>query len=687
MNNNDLLNAKGLNTNPLTGKPYSDEYKTLAKFWSKLPAYDHAREIIQILKENQVTLVRSSTGSGKTLLIPKFMLHVYDYKGKIAVTLPKQIITKSAAEFSARISDIKVGQEIGYRYKGVNISSDKTRLLYATDGTIISMLFKDPKLSEFDAVIMDEIHERSTQIDFLIYLLRNTLQMRPEFKLILMSATVDEKLFESYFYNFKFKTIYLAGEPTFPIDDIYLDRSISDKDYLEYGYDIIKKIDSTTTEGDILFFVTSVSETLKVCDDVRSEISDNFCVQVFAGMNVDQQELAQEKDKYKTVTGKKRKIVVSTNVAESSLTIKGIKYVIDCGYELSSYYDPQLRAKVLDKQLISRSSAIQRRGRTGRTGPGVCYHLYTKDDFENRMPEYPEPEIRTSNIYDECLRFLHLPDVRDVAHLLDILSNFIEPPREVYIRSAITQLMQLGLVQREVITPLGDLVAELRMDPMQGVAIALGYKLKCAREVAAIFSVIDASKSSIGELFNKPSTLKDINPGALRKINDRYTNAKKKLLNRYGDHLSILKIFILYTKYRKKDNKQALEEWCYKHFLKRSVLDKSYKYYQKVRNHIRNVMSKFDLSSILSVETSELEKLKLEYKIMISIAYGFRLNIANLGSTKYRINRDSFMYYTDLQNMKDYIVYDELFSSSGRIEFNIVSRFPSNIHRTLDNII
>ena len=549
------------------------------------------------------------------------------------------------------------------------------------------MLLKDPQLSDYDIIIIDEVHERKVQIDYLLYLTRNALKLRPELKLILMSATVDDKLYESYFTGFKYKLIRLEGAKHYPIESIFLDKSISDKEYINYGYDIIKKIDNETNEGDILFFVTSINETQTVCDQVRKNLSQDFCVEVFAGMKSEQQDLAQDKDKYKELTGKKRKIVVATNVAESSLTIAGIKYVINSGYELSSYYDPILRAKVLEKKLISQAQATQRCGRTGRTGPGICYHLYTKDDFENRMAKFPEPAIRTSNIYEECLRFLYLPNVRETNKLLDILSNFIEPPKELYIRSAITQLMQLGLVRNDKITDLGDIVAKLQMDPMQGISVVLGYKLKCARELLAIFSVIDAAKRSIGELFNKPSTLKNIEPNALKKINDKYKKARKDLLNIYGDHLSILKIFIQYVEYLGKKNKQKLDEWCYKHFLKKSVLDKSYKYYQKIKNQVRKTLSNLNLDQVLEINTDEIGKLKLEYKILICILYGFRLNLSHTRSTKYKINRDSFMNDIELSKKGEYIVYDELFSNSGKIEFNIVSKVSKNILKYLNGII
>src|SRR3990172_3963293 len=180
-----ILDPDGDKLNPLNNKPYSNTYKELAKIWSKFPTYKRNKEIIDAIKSNQVLLITAETGSVKTVLIPKFALHVLNYgkdDKKIAVTLPKQMIAKSAAEFAATTLDIKLGEEVGYQYRGSpsESKSQNTKLLYATDGTIVARLNNDPELKDFDIVIIDEAHERKVQIDFLIYLLRETLKLRPD---------------------------------------------------------------------------------------------------------------------------------------------------------------------------------------------------------------------------------------------------------------------------------------------------------------------------------------------------------------------------------------------------------------------------------------------------------------------------------------------------------------------------
>ena len=412
-----ILDPEGKNNNPLTGKPYSDEYKKLARVWSTFPAYKKALEIIADVIKYQVILIVADTGSGKTVLAPKFVLHAFNYDGRVAITFPKQIIAKSSAEFAAKTLDVEVGKEVGYQYKGSprDSKSTDTKLLYATDGTIVARLLKDPELKDFDAVIVDEAHERKVQIDFLLYLLRETLKKRPLFRVVIMSATINADLFESYFSKFSFKKIDISGERTYPIQSIFLKSPVRYQEALDEGFKILVTTihnDDVSKTGahDILFFVTSSSEAFEMCRKLQEELgkknikltqNDNvFCVEVFAGMNPDNQKLAQDRDLYKTKGNYGRKVVIATNVAESSLTIDGIKFVIDSGFELKSSYDPDHRARRLDRKLITNAQAKQRMGRAGRTEPGVCYHLYTKNDFDNLM------EIVNERNFDKLLLLL-----------------------------------------------------------------------------------------------------------------------------------------------------------------------------------------------------------------------------------------------------------------------------------------
>ncbi|ARF09185.1 HrpA-like RNA helicase [Catovirus CTV1] len=682
-----ILDPLGENLNPLTNKPFSDTYKELSQKWSKLPAYQKADEIINSINKNQVVLIISSTGSGKTVLVPKLILHTLNYEGKVAVTLPKQITTKSAAEYSAKTLDVNLGEEVGYQYKGseATMKSDKNKLLYATDGTIVSRLLKDPYLRDFDSVCIDEAHERKVQIDFMLYLLKNTLRLRPEFKLVIMSATINEKIFESYFSTFKFETIDVGGERNYPIESIFLKTPIGPKEYLLKGYEIIKTILSTDDlknpgAHDIIYFITSVSEAMDICQLINKNNLDIFCVEVYSGMDPEQEQLALDIDKYKTKSGKGRKLIMATGVAESSMTFPGIKYVIDSGYELFGSYDPKIDAKVLEKRLITLAQARQRMGRAGRTESGICYHLYTKDDFENRMEKFPEPNIRTSNIYQECLKLISYPNVNTISELINVLSQFIEPPREEYIISAIQQLQNLKLVDNVQVTERGRIIAEMQMDPRMGLAVYYGKRLNCSNEIIAILATIESSKNNLSEIFRFPSDIiEDVeeNKKRLDNLKNKFNDSQEKLKNKYGDHMVIYKIINEYSNYKRNNDEDKINDMIYKYFLNKKTLEKAYMYYQKYRRNLRSL--KFDLIK------DKIDEYDLIYRTLGTIAYAYNDHMGYLHNDSYQTkltskikpNRNSFINMET--KLPKQIYYHELFNNNGRIEMNIVSKATDKI--------
>ena len=682
MNNIGILDPDGINNNPLTNEPYSDNYKILSEKWRELPAYGKSKEIISSIKNNQVILITSGTGSGKTVLLPKFCLHVLDYNGKIAITLPKQIITKSSAEYAAKTLDVKLGTVVGYQYKGSDkrAKSSDTKLLYATDGTIVARLLKDPLLNDFDAVIIDEAHERKVQIDFLLYLLKDVIKNRPDFKLIIMSATININIFKTYFKKFKFKHLDVGSKPNYPIKSYFLKKNISEQDYLEKGFEIINKIikeDDLAKEGshDILFFVTSVAETIKICDLLDDEKYNNeYCVEVYSGIDKEKQIIVQDKSLYKEKTGKGRKIIIATNVAESSLTIDGIKYVIDSGLELSSFYNPVLECRVLKKQLITSAQAKQRMGRAGRTEPGICYHLYTQETFEKDMNAFPEPDIKTSDLYEEFLRLLNVDSIHDTDTLIKVLNDFIEPPLKQYIKSSINKLEKMELVKNKKMTSLGKMVVDLGVPPMDALTMYAAFHLNCIREVVIIISMIHACKGTMTELFNLPINIinKD-NKKQLEYLNKKFDKTKSIFNNKYGDHISLLKIYKTYL--IKKENDQKLQDWLYKFFLKKSIFKKCHVAYKKTMNSYRRYFTnipKIDIDDLMEYDTS--------YRILTCFMFGYKVNngiIKNnkVSSTKVnniKLNRYSFL---NLTNKSKVLIYYELFQSED-ISMNIISSIP-----------
>ncbi len=703
--NNDkigILDPLGINNNPLTDKPYSDEYKELAKKWSNFPVYKDINNVVRIIKDSQVVIVLSSTGSGKTVIIPKVMLHVLNYTGHVAITLPKQMIAKTSAEFAAKTLDVELGKEVGYQFRGSEKSSksDKTRLLYATDGTIVARLMTNPKLSDFDAVIIDEAHERKVQIDFLLYLLRETLRLRPEFRLVIMSATINEKIFTDYFSEFKQEVINVQGERLYPIESIYLTKEIDPKDYLATGYNIIKKIiTENKVKGDILFFVSSVSETETVCKriEAKKEILNNYCIEVHAKITERKKAIAVDKSEYKTLGNYNRKIIIATNVAESSLTIDGIECVIDCGFELMNTYDPQYRAKRLNKVRITQAQVKQRMGRAGRTGAGICYHLYTEKEYNN-MKQFPEPAIRINNIFDECLRLLYFPRVQTTEKLIELLVNFIEPPREEYIQAAITELYELQLIDKTQITALGKATIDLGGSNIKAaIGILASYPFNMHDRIIKIDAMINAIQNDITKLFIPldviiPDLMETMNTERTQRKKKEYYESKDKLKNKYGDHLALLNIF---DKYDNKGEK-ARSDWCYKHYIKQNVMDNALKQYIKLKGNSTRNLRNIDMKTLSINFAPEVETLPEDIKILFFVLYGYRNQLAYSVNDNYltpytknsdikiSINKETLMSGKLVHQM---ILYHELFMSDDKAELTIVSKIPDQIKKFKDLIL
>lgn len=713
MENKGILDPEGNNNNPLTDKEYSQDYKDLAKIWSKFPAYKEANKYISYIKDNQVILVQSSTGSGKTVLFPKYALHALDYDGKIAITLPKQIIAKSAAEFAAKTLDVEIGKDVGYQYKGSDkrAKSNDNKLLYATDGTLVARLLNDPELKDFNMVIVDEAHERKIQIDFLLYLLKNTLRLRKDFKVIIMSATINANLFQEYFSEFKYKGIKIDSERLHPIESIFLTKPISERQFISKGIEIILDILKTTDDGDIMFFVTSSNEARDVCKKVTTNIYNNkkkynnitckdgiYCVEVYSGMTSKNQQLAQEKSLYKSEGDYCRKLVIATNVAESSLTIDGIKYVVESGYELKSSYDAKFRARRLDRVMISHAQASQRMGRAGRTAPGICYHMYTKNEFENIMEKFPDPDIRTSDITEECLRLLNLESIGTTDKLLNVLTQFIEPPREIYIKLALKALNEQNMIKDGQVTELGKISNNLGGTLIASVAILMGKYYNCMREIIMIMSGLDASRSNFSGFFILPTTIvqqprdgdrrKYFNQ--LDKINKKFEEATNKLKHKSGDHLSILNILIKYREKRKSHEAQSQEikEWCRKNFLKQKILEKTLKYYQRSKgNMYRSLPKELDCEGIGILRDDKIKEMSLDKRILACLLYAYRYQIAfkknkDGFSTKYtdfmKIGMPSVSFLKKDQNV-NIVFYHELFISMGSSNINIISKVPTDM--------
>ncbi|AYV80143.1 MAG: HrpA-like RNA helicase [Gaeavirus sp.] len=525
-----IFDPMGININPLNDKPYSDTYKNLSQFWCNLPGYSMGKEIVTTIQNNSCTLIQSFTGSGKTVLVPKFALHVNNYKGQIIVTLPKKIITKKAAEFAAQTLDVELGEQVGYQFRGDNLKSKNTILLYSTDGSIISMLKSDQTLRKVDIIIIDEAHERKVQIDLLLYLIKNAIKLRIQkgiapLKLIIMSATINEQLFRNYYKDISYNYLFLSGKPNYPIKPIYLETPLDPKtkEYIIAGKKIINNIiqninNKKYAEGDILFFVCTISECEQTTTELLQTIKDSFIMALYSGFNQELEQYISNKDKYKDLNPKfKRRIFISTNVAESSLTIDGIVYVIDSGLEMGVKYDPKRQFNVMTKHMITKSQIAQRRGRAGRTRPGTCYHLYTPLQEEN-TPEFPDPEILREDLKNLCLTLMKLgQDINNanftISDTIQMFSEFIEPPLQSFITDGFQFAINNNLITNDILSELGQLTVKTRLDVQDALSLLYAFNINTETfmKVFNIICILSFIKHGINDFFYKDAPDKQKN--------------------------------------------------------------------------------------------------------------------------------------------------------------------------------
>ena len=512
---NDILYSKGDKNNFLTNLPYSDEFKELAKKWSILPVYNknNIEKFFKLLNINQVILLTSGTGSGKTVIIPKLLLkYIIDknISGKVAVTNPKILTTVSNAEYSAKTLDVVLGEEVGYKFKGSGKQaiSDKTRLVYLTDGLLLTMISHNNKyLIEYAGIIIDEAHERHIQIDLLLKLLKEIVLYRNDFKIIIMSATINAKVFSDYFNikDINYGEIDISGTSNYPIQQIWLEKSINIKEYLNFAVakcnDILNLVE-TEDHNDIIIFVPTQKDTVKGCSKITAN-RNLFCIEVFSKMSEHNRELAISKDLYKK-SGHNIKVIFATNVAESSITFDGLQYVIDTGLEVVNQFDSQYNMNIVNIDYTTQSQIIQRIGRTGRTAPGIAYHLYTKQIFDS-LDKYPKPSILIIDLTDYALSLINYTIT--INNFVKLTDDLITKPTKMQIDFIIHKLKFNKCLKinndNGVLSRVGINILKFKSTQLlSSLAIIMSYYLNCQDDIIIIMAIIEITENKLELLFS-----------------------------------------------------------------------------------------------------------------------------------------------------------------------------------------
>ena len=575
-----------------------------------LPIYTFRDDLLKAIGEYQVLIIVGETGSGKTTQIPQY-LHEAGYTKdglKVGCTQPRRVAAMSVAARVAEEMGVKVGNEVGYSIRFEDATSDKTILKYMTDGMLLREFLTEPDLGAYSALMIDEAHERTLHTDILFGLVKDIARFRPELKLLISSATMDAQKFAKYFDD---APIFNIPGRRYPVDIHYTPQP--EANYLAAAVTTIFQIHITQPKGDILVFLTGQEEIeaaeLNLQETARklgSKVPEMIICPIYANLPSELQSKI-----FEPTPPKARKVVLATNIAETSLTIDGIVYVIDPGFVKENVYNAKTGMESLVVTPCSRASANQRSGRAGRVAPGKCFRLYTKFAFHNELDDSTMPEIQRTNLNSVVLLLKSL----GINNLMEF--DFMDaPPAETLIR-ALENLYALGaLNDKGALTKLGRQMAEFPTDPMLARSILAADKQGCVEEVLSIIAMLGESAS----LFYRPKDKKMLADSARA----RFT------IKEGGDHFSLLNIWNQWV------DSDFSYVWARENFLQQRSLTRA----RDVRDQLAKLCDRVEVT-ITTVGAQDL------VPIQKSLTAGFFPNAARLqkGGDSYRTVKNSMTTY------------------------------------------
>ncbi|MFC6882457.1 ATP-dependent RNA helicase HrpA [Actinomadura yumaensis] len=458
---------------------------------AELPVSQKKDDILAAVRDHQVVIVAGETGSGKTTQIPKICLELgRGVRGSIGHTQPRRIAARTVADRIAEELGTELGEAVGYKVRFTDRSSDETLVKLMTDGILLAEIQTDRLLRQYDTLIIDEAHERSLNIDFLLGYVREILPRRPDLKVIITSATIDPERFSRHFGD---APIVEVSGRTYPVEVRY--RPVTDpedpaadpdRDQIQAILDAVDEL-ALEAPGDVLVFLSGEREIRDTADALTKHLQGRRGQQTEVLPLYARLSAAEQHRVFQAHRG--RRVVLATNVAETSLTVPGIKYVVDPGTARISRYSHRLKVQRLPIEAVSQASANQRKGRCGRVSEGICIRLYSEEDFESR-PEFTDPEILRTNLASVILQMTSL-GLGDIAAF-----PFVEPPDRRNVKAGVDLLHELGAIDpaeqdpRKRLTPLGRRLAQLPVDPRLGRMVLEAEKNGCVREVLVIAAAL-----------------------------------------------------------------------------------------------------------------------------------------------------------------------------------------------------
>jgi len=536
--------------------------KTMKEQRESLPIFPLREAFLQAVHDNQLLVVIGETGSGKTTQMTQYLAEAgYGTRGKIGCTQPRRVAAQSVAKRVSEEFGCQLGQEVGYVIRFEDCSSQETVIKYMTDGILLRECLLDPNLSAYSCIILDEAHERTIQTDVLFGLLKQTIKRRPELKVLITSATLEAEKFSKYFMN---SQLFIIPGRTFPVDIRYTKEP--EADYLDASLITVMQIHLSEPPGDILLFLTGQEEIDTACQilyermkALGSNVPELIILPVYSALPSEMQTKI-----FEPAPPGCRKVVIATNIAETSLTIDGIYYVIDPGFSKQKCFNPKNGMDSLVVSPISQAAARQRSGRAGRTGPGKCYRLYTESAYKNEMLPSSIPEIQRANLGNTVLN-LKAMGINDLLNF-----DFMDAPPVQTLVSAMEQLYSLGALDEEgLLTRLGRKMAEFPLDPPLSKMLIASVDLGCSDEILTIVAML-----SVQNVFYRPKEKQAL-----------ADQKKAKFFQPEGDHLTLLAV------YEGWKNSKFSNPWCFENFVQARSLRRA----QDVRKQLITIMDRYKL--------------------------------------------------------------------------------------------
>eukprot|EP00002_Diphylleia_rotans_P021254 TRINITY_DN413_c0_g1_i3.p1 TRINITY_DN413_c0_g1~~TRINITY_DN413_c0_g1_i3.p1 ORF type:complete len:663 (-),score=132.26 TRINITY_DN413_c0_g1_i3:375-2363(-) len=577
----------------------------------RLPTFSYRTQILYLVEKYQTVVIVGHTGCGKTTQIPQYLHEAGWTSGPrmVACTQPRRVAATSVASRVAEEMNVPLGQEVGYTIRFDDKSDPhRTKIKYMTDGMMLRETLMDPLLSRYSVIMVDEAHERSLYTDILIGLLKKIQKRRPDLRLIISSATIDAELFKNFFNT------NTSGDPSkdtatilsvegrqHPVDILFSMEPVDD--YVQEAIRVVNEIHSNEPDGDILVFMTGQEEIDRVTQALMEQAAGSShrmrVYPLYSQLPYERQMRIFDK-----MPRGVRKVIVSTNIAETSVTIDGIIYVVDCCFVKMRAYNPKSGMESLVVNPVSKAAANQRAGRAGRTMAGKCYRLCTEKDFKSLL-DSTTPEMQRSNLTPVVLQLKAL-GIDDILHF-----EFLSPPPVESMIRALELLYALGAIddRGHLTDPLGNQMAEFPVDPPLAKMILSSPEFGCSQEIITIASMLNVQNVFVFASDNKRAA----------------EAARKSFAVAEGDHISLLNVYNCFIK------NQMSTAWCQRNFLNHRSLNRA----AEIHKQLTRYMKKHEKPIVSAQGDHE--------KIRRCIVSGFFANAAKLAPDgSYRTIKDNY---------------------------------------------